>query len=78
MKTGTIATKGDYLQSLRGRNLNIFLMGERIAEPVDHPFLRPSINAMAKTYELALDDPNLATTISPTTGKPVNRFLHVA
>ncbi len=73
-----IHTSKDYVDSLRGRKLNIFLMGEHVDEPVDHPILRPSANAMAMTYDLALQEPQLATTTSPFTGETINRFLHVA
>ena len=72
-------TSGDeYIQSLRGRKLKVFLFGERVEEPVDHPLIRPSINAVAQTYELARTDPDLATAQSSLTGLRVNRFLHVA
>jgi 4-hydroxybutyryl-CoA dehydratase/vinylacetyl-CoA-Delta-isomerase len=40
--------------------------------------MRPSVNAMAMTYDLALETPELCTTVSPITGELVNRFLHVA
>jgi 4-hydroxybutyryl-CoA dehydratase/vinylacetyl-CoA-Delta-isomerase len=40
--------------------------------------IRPSINAVAETYDLALREPELATVVSPLTGTRVNRFLHVA
>jgi 4-hydroxybutyryl-CoA dehydratase/vinylacetyl-CoA-Delta-isomerase len=73
-----IVTGEDYIESLRGRNLRVYLMGERVKEPVDHPMIRPSVNAMAKTYDLALDAPDLATSLSPETGERVNRFLHIA
>lgn len=73
-----IVTAQDYLDSLRGRGLRVYLFGERVEEPVDHPVIRPSINAVAETYELALREPELATAISPLTGERVNRFLHVA
>lgn len=73
-----IVTGSDYIESLRGRNLKVFLFGELVAEPVDHPMIRPSINAMAKTYDLALQRPDLATASSPFTGERVNRFLHIA
>ncbi len=73
-----IRTGMDYLESLRGRNLKVYLMGELVAEPVDHPMIRPSINAVASTYDLALEDPGLATEISPFTAERVNRFLHIA
>ncbi len=72
-----IRTGADYLQSLRGRGLRVFLMGEEVAEPVDHPVIRPSINAVARTYDLAVEDPELATAPSSLTGTRVNRFLHV-
>jgi len=73
-----IETGRDYIESLRGRNLKVFLFGELVDEPVDHPMIRPSINAVAETYDLAIREPEVATVESPLTGKRVNRFLHVA
>ena len=73
-----IRSGADYIASLRGRDLEVWLLGERVAEPVDHPIIRPSINAVAATYDLAVDDPDLATGESALTGQTVNRFLHVA
>lgn len=71
-------TSGDeYIESLRGRGLKVHFMGQRIAEPVDHPMIRPSINAVARTYDLANEDPALATAVVGATGQRVNRFLHV-
>jgi len=78
MKDRSILTGEDYIESLRRRKMKVFLMGERVEEPVDHPMIRPSINAMAKTYDLALEEPDVATVISPLTGERVNRFLHIA
>ena len=72
-----IVTGADYVASLRGRNLRVYLLGERVAEPVDHPIIRPSINAVARTYDLAVEHPELATAWSTLSGRPVNRFLHV-
>ena len=74
---GTISSGDEYLDSLRGRNLEVYLFGERVEEPVDHPIIRPSMNALAASYELALSDPELATAHSPYTDGPVNRFLHI-
>ncbi len=73
-----IITGNDYIESLRGRNLKVYLFGEQVTEPVDHPMIRPSINAVAETYDLAVQNPDLATAISPFTGEHVNRFLHIA
>ncbi len=76
--TGPIRSGAEYVASLRGRGLRVFLMGEVVAEPVDHPIIRPSINAVAETYDLAGRDPDLATAVSPYTGERINRFLHLA
>jgi aromatic ring hydroxylase len=35
----------DYIDSLKDRNLNVYLFGEKVIEPVDHNMIRPSINA---------------------------------
>ena len=73
-----IETGADYIASLRNRKLKIFLLGELIDEPIDHPIIRPSINAVAATYDLAQSNPDIATALSPFTGERVNRFLHIA
>ena len=72
-----IRTGEEYVQSLRGRKMKVYLFGELVKEPVDHPMIRPSINAVAETYDLAARDPELATAESSLTGNQVNRFLHV-
>ena len=72
-----IRTGEDYLASLRGRMMSVYLLGERVDEPVDHPIIRPSMNAVAETYNLALDDENNACAKSSISGRQVNRFLHV-
>jgi 4-hydroxybutyryl-CoA dehydratase/vinylacetyl-CoA-Delta-isomerase len=73
-----IRTGAEYIASLRGRKLKVYLFGELVAEPVDHPMIRPSINAVAETYDLAVRNPELASAASPYTKGLVNRFLHVA
>src|SRR3974390_526640 len=54
-----IVTADDYITSLSGRRMNVFFMGERVEEPVEHPVIFPSINAMAETYRLASERPDL-------------------
>lgn len=76
-KESKIESGADYLESLRGRGLVVYLFGEKVEEPLDHPMIRPSINALAKTYDLAFAAPELASVISPFTGERVSRFLHV-
>lgn len=72
-----IKTGEDYLASLRGRGTTLFLFGEQIEEPADHPIIVPSINALRATYDLAIDEPDVATAHSPLINAPVNRFLHI-
>ena len=67
----------DYINSLRDRGLIVYLFGEKVLEPVDHDMIRPSINAVAQTYDLAISNPELASVISPFTGERISRFLHV-
>ena len=72
-----ISSGAEYIETLRGRGLKVYLFGELVGEPVDHPMIRPSINAVAKTYDLANENPDLASAKSSICGKTVNRFLHV-
>lgn len=73
-----IRTGADYIESLRGRDLKVYLFGELIKDPVDHPIIRPSINAVAETYDLAVQEEELASAQSGISGIRVNRFLHIA
>lgn len=75
----TIKTKQDYIESLRKLKLNVWMFGDRIVSPVDHPIIIPSMNAVAMTYELALDPQceDLMTASSHLTGKKINRFTHI-
>ena len=73
-----IRTGEDYINSLRGRKLKIYLFGELIDDYVEHPMIRPSINAVAETYDLAVREEELASAQSSISGKRVNRFLHIA
>lgn len=73
-----IRNGSEYIDSLRNRNLQVYLFGELVKEPVDHPMIRPSINAVAATYDIAVDDPEIGSATSSITGLRVNRFLHIA
>ncbi len=72
-------TKEQYIESLRKMNLKVYFMGELIKNPVDHPMIRPSMNSVAMTYELAQQPEykDLMTATSNLTGKTVNRFCHL-
>ena len=73
-----IRTGEEYIESLKGRNLKVYLFGELVKEPVSHPMIRPSINAVARTYDLAVEEEELASSQSSISGERVNRFLHIA
>ncbi len=74
-----LKTAQEYLDSLRRLNMNIYMFGEKIENFVDHPVIRPSINSVAKSYELAGDQrySYLMTAVSNLTGQTVNRFCHL-
>lgn len=77
-RTMPMHTANSYLHSLRGRRLEAYCLGERVAEPVDHPLVGPAIRAVAATYALAHDPAyrELASTESPA-GQRINRFTHI-
>lgn len=68
-----------YEESLRRMNLKVYLMGELVKNPVDHPMIRPSMNSVKATYALAMDPAHEAimTATSHLTGKKINRFTHL-
>ncbi|WPK69179.1 4-hydroxybutyryl-CoA dehydratase/vinylacetyl-CoA-Delta-isomerase [Eubacterium callanderi] len=66
-----------YIESLRKLKTKVYLFGERIDDWVDHPIIRPSINCVAATYDVAFSDPELGSAISNLTGEKINRFTHL-
>ena len=72
-------TAQQYEESLRKLNLKVYMFGERIENVVDDPVIRPSMNAVALTYELAHDPEceDLMTATSHLTGEKINRFTHI-
>lgn len=69
----------EYVESLRKLKMNLYMFGEKIENFVDHPIIKPSINSVAKTYEVA-ENPeykNIATETSHLTGEKINRFTHI-
>lgn len=72
-------TGSEYIESLRKLKTKVYIMGKLVENFVDHPLVRPSINSIAMTYELAHDPQyeDLMTATSNLTGKKVNRFCHL-
>ncbi|MBR3787424.1 MAG: 4-hydroxyphenylacetate 3-hydroxylase N-terminal domain-containing protein [Bacillota bacterium] len=74
-----LMTKEQYIESLRQMKTRVYMFGEQVENWVDHPIIRPSIECVGMTYELASDPEyaDLCTAKSSYTGETVNRFTHL-
>lgn len=74
-----LKTAQEYIESIREMKPRVYLFGELLENPVDHPIIRPSLNSVAMTYALAQDPKykDLMTTTSSLTGNTINRFCHL-
>lgn len=74
-----LKTAAEYIASLRDLHLNVFMFGKKVENSVDDPIIRPSLNAVALTYSLALNPKHeaLMTATSHLTGQQINRFTHI-
>ena len=75
----SLMTGEQYIESIRAMKMNVYMFGKKIDCPVDDPILRPSLNSVRMTYDLAQmpEYEDLMTAVSPYTGKRVNRFTHI-
>ncbi len=75
----SLMTGEQYIESIRALHMNVYMFGRKIDCPVDDPILRPSLNSVRMTYDLAQlpEYEDLMTAVSPYTGKRVNRFTHI-
>lgn len=72
-------TAKEYIDSMRKLHPELYLFGEPITNRVDHPIIKPTMNCVAATYEMA-EEPKFAEIITATshlTGKKINRFTHI-
>lgn len=74
-----LMNREQYIESLRNLKVKVYVFGELVENFVDHPIIRPSINSVGMTYDLAHDPQyeDLMTATSHLTGKKVNRFTHL-
>ncbi len=72
-------TAQEYEASLREMNFRVYLLGELVENPVDHPMIRPSMNSVKMTYALAEEKryEDLMTATSHLSGERINRFCHL-
>jgi len=68
-----------YVESIREKKMEIYMFGEKISSAADHPMLRPSLNSVKATYDLAEmpEYEDLMTVTSHLSGKKINRFCHI-
>lgn len=74
-----LKTGQQYEDSLRAMKFKVYLQGELVDNPVDHPIIRPSMNSVKMTYDLAInpDYEELMTATSHLSGQQINRFCHL-
>ena len=75
----TLMTGQEYIDSIRKLKLRVYMFGEEVDNPVDNPILRPSLNSVRMTYDLAQmpEHEDLMTVIAPETGNRISRFAHI-
>ncbi|NCB63497.1 MAG: 4-hydroxybutyryl-CoA dehydratase [Clostridia bacterium] len=74
-----LMTGEQYIESIRKMKMQVYMFGKKVECPVDDPILRPSLNSVRMTYDLAQmpEYRDLMTAVSPETGKVINRFTHI-
>jgi 4-hydroxybutyryl-CoA dehydratase/vinylacetyl-CoA-Delta-isomerase len=79
MEKMTLMTGEQYVESIRKLNMQIYMFGEKVDSPIDNPILRPSLNSVKATYDLAQmpEYEDLMTVTSSITGEKINRFTHI-
>jgi len=75
----TLKTPQQYIDSVAKLKPRVFIAGERVENIVEHPNVRPVINTVAKTYELALNAmyEDFTPATSHLTGKKISRWTHI-
>lgn len=75
----TFMTGEQFVESLRKLDLKVYMFGELIENVVDHPILKPSMNSVKMTYDMAQlpEYADLMTATSSITGNKINRFNNI-
>ncbi|OTO15378.1 hypothetical protein A5875_004536 [Enterococcus sp. 3H8_DIV0648] len=71
--------RDEYVESLKEKNMDVYVMGEKVEDTITHPIIEPSLNSVGMTYEMAQEEEyeELMTATSSLTGKKINRFTHI-
>jgi len=68
-----------YIQSLDRVEKRVYLLGDKVERPAEHPMIRPAVNAVAETYDLG-EEPEAEELLfaeSHLTGRRTSRFTHI-
>jgi 4-hydroxybutyryl-CoA dehydratase/vinylacetyl-CoA-Delta-isomerase len=74
-----IRTEAEYWNSIRKQKPKVYIMGEKVTDPIDHPLIKGSANGAALTFRYA-NDPlhkDLFTIHSPLVNEPINRYVSI-
>ncbi|WP_143319527.1 4-hydroxyphenylacetate 3-hydroxylase family protein [Clostridium sp. HBUAS56010] len=67
-----------YVESMRKMKLNVYMFGEKVENPIDNPILRPSLNSVKATYDLAqMPEYEDLMTVTLEDGRKINRFSNI-
>lgn len=71
-------TGNEYIESIRKMKTQVYMFGKKVESPVDDPILRPSLNSVRMTYDLALmpEYEDLMTVVRED-GRRINRFTNI-
>jgi len=69
----------EYIAGLKKLQRKVYIQGQLAPAPMDHPLVRPSTNAVARTYELQQETEyeELIYAQSHLSGRTINRFTHI-
>ena len=73
-----LMTGEQYIESIRKIKMEIYMFGKKIENPVDDPILRPSLNSVRMTYDLAqMPEYEDLMTVTLDDGRKINRFTNI-
>ena len=73
-----LMTGEEYIESIRKIKMEVYMFGEKIENPVDDPILRPSLNSVRMTYDLAqMPEYEDLMTVTLEDGRKINRFTNI-
>ncbi len=73
-----LMTGEQYIESIRNLKMEVYMFGKKVESPVDDPILRPSLNSVRMTYDLAqMPEYEDLMTVTLEDGRKINRFTNI-